>query len=146
MTRGADEPGPASHAVRYQNDLTGIRASDLRGFFEGWPAPPSPDRHLAILERSTHVVLALAGSRVVGFANAISDRELSGYIPLLEVLPPWRRGGVGSELIRRLLAEIGPLYMIDAVCDPPLAGFYERLGFRQLVGMARRNTGAFRSD
>ncbi len=27
----------------------GVEPGDLVGFFEGWPAPPSPERHLALL-------------------------------------------------------------------------------------------------
>lgn len=62
----------------------------LTGFFEGWPSPPSEERHLALLRGSSHVVLAWHAEEIVGFVTAISDGVLAAYIPLLEVRPGWR--------------------------------------------------------
>src|SRR5438067_2315325 len=128
--------------VRYRTRIDGFTVADLGGFFAGWPRPPPPARRLEILAAASHVVLALDGGRLVGHATAISDRLLSAYIPLLEVLEPYRRRGIGSELVRRLLAEIGNLYMVDLVCDDALRPFYERLGFQALTGMALRRRDA----
>jgi GNAT superfamily N-acetyltransferase len=75
----------------------------------------------------------------VGFVNALSDGELSVYIPLLEVRRSHRGRGIGSELVRRVMSHFGDAYMIDAVCDPQIAPFYERLGLTRLTGMAYRN-------
>ena len=77
------------------------------GFFEGWSTPLTPSEHLLLLRRATHVVLAMEGSTVVGFGNALSDGILSAYIPLLEVVPSRRGQGIGSELIRHLLVDLG---------------------------------------
>lgn len=128
-------------AVEYTTSLAGVAPEHLHGFFEGWPNPPTPERHLEILRGSYRVVLARkAGApAVIGFANAVSDGVLSAFIPLLEVLPAHRGHGVGSELARRLLAELDHLYSIDVVCDPELQSFYERLGMQPLLGMAVRN-------
>ncbi len=109
------------------------------GFFEGWPSPPSPEEHLLLLRASTHVALALDDNRVIGFANALSDGVLSAYIPLLEVLPPYRRQGIGSKLIRMLLDAVGELYMVDVICDDDVLAFYEALGFQQAGGAVRCN-------
>jgi predicted N-acetyltransferase YhbS len=88
------------------------------------------------------VVLARDGSEIVGFVTAISDGELAAYIPLLEVRREWRGRGVGVELVRRMLARLEGLYMVDVVCDPELIPFYERFGMIPLAGMARRNRSA----
>ena len=127
----------------FTDSLEGVRASHLSGFFVGWGrARPTPERHLEILRASTHVVLARESeTRVVGFINAISDGVLAAYIPLLEVLPDWQRRGIGSELVRRIVRRLDEMYMIDVVCDPDVAPFYERLGFGRVIGMARRNYG-----
>lgn len=127
--------------IEYRQDADGITEEHLRGFFEGWPSPPTPARHLEILRHSSHVVVAFDDSteRVVGFVNAITDHVLAAYIPLLEVLPEYRGRGIGSELVRRLLARLRDTYMIDVVCDEAVAPFYDRLGFRRLVGMGIRN-------
>jgi len=128
-------------SISYQNNLDSIQPQHLTGFFEGWPNPPTPETHLRILDQSDHVVLAVdeVSQRVVGFVTAISDGVLSAYIPLLEVLKPFQRQGIGSELIARILKELGAIYMIDLLCDRELEGFYERLGMNAASGMSIRN-------
>ncbi|WP_218212220.1 GNAT family N-acetyltransferase, partial [Pseudomonas sp. 2822-15] len=76
----------------------------LQGFFVGWPNPPSSHTHLKLLEKSTHIVLAVddENEQVVGFITAISDGVLSAYIPLLEVLTEYQGRGIGKELVRRM--------------------------------------------
>lgn len=114
----------------YASSADLIREEQLAGgFFVGWPIKPTPERHLDILRRSYAVELALDQEHVIGFATAISDGVISAYIPLLEVLPDHQRRGIGSELIRRLVAQLDGLYMIDLSCDADLQTFYERLGF-----------------
>jgi ribosomal protein S18 acetylase RimI-like enzyme len=125
--------------VTYANDVSAVSPDQLHGFFEGWPDPPNPDRLLEILRHSSHVALALEGSMVVGFVNAISDGVLSAYIPLLEVRREYRRRGIGSRLVRLLLDELRGLYMIDLICDPQLQPFYERIGFQPATGAILRN-------
>jgi ribosomal protein S18 acetylase RimI-like enzyme len=126
--------------IVYRDDLTGIEASHLAGFFEGWPKPPTAETHLRLLARSDELVLAWddEANRVVGFITAISDGVLSAYIPLLEVLPEYRGGGIGSELLRRMLAKLENYYMVDLVCDPHMASFYERFGLSRATAMAFR--------
>jgi ribosomal protein S18 acetylase RimI-like enzyme len=129
--------------IDYVTSLEGIAPQDLEGFFVGWPRRPSPEQHLALLHGSSHVVLARDGQRVVGFASAISDGVLSAYVPLLEVLPEHKGRGVGTELMRRLLDDLGDLYMVDVSCDESLVPFYERLGLQRLdAAMGTRNRGA----
>jgi ribosomal protein S18 acetylase RimI-like enzyme len=125
--------------IQYQNSLEGIRANQLERFFVGWPNPPTPTTHLEILKRATHLVLALDGSRVIGFVTAISDGILCAYIPLLEVLPSHQHQGIGSELMRRMLERLHEMYMIDLLCDPELQAFYSRVGMEESTGMLVRN-------
>lgn len=126
--------------IEYTETLAGITADDLRGFFVGWPNPPTPETHLRLLERSDHVLLAVEREteRVVGFVTAISDSVLSAYIPLLEVLPEYQAQGIGSALMERMLAKLSVLYMVDTLCDPDLQPFYERFGMRRAVGVCVR--------
>jgi ribosomal protein S18 acetylase RimI-like enzyme len=127
--------------IEYTDSLEGVEPQQLQGFFVGWPSPPSPERHLELMRGSAAVVLARDGEAVVGFVTAISDGVLSASIPLLEVLPEYQGRGIGSELVRRLLAALDGLYMIDLSCDAELEPFYARLGFRMLErGMGIRNS------
>jgi ribosomal protein S18 acetylase RimI-like enzyme len=129
--------------IEYTSSSDGVEPPDLEGFFVDWPTPPSAEHHLALLRGSSHLVLARDGARVVGFATAISDGVLSAYIPLLEVLPEYQGQGIGTELVRRLLAVLGGLYMVDLVCDEDVVPFYERLGLQRLdAGMGLRNRDA----
>lgn len=131
--------------VRYTTSLEGVTADSLRGgFWVGWPQPPSAEMHLAMLRGSEAVVLAIAGEsgEVVGFVNAVGDGVLAAYLPCLEVLPAWQGQGIGWELVRRVIAEISPRYMIDLVCDDDLVPFYERLGLVPYRAMIRRDRAA----
>ena len=128
--------------IDYTDRLDELEPGHLGGFFVGWPNPPSAERHLELLRGSAAVELALDGDngQVVGFVTAVGDGVLSAYIPLLEVLPAYQGRGIGSELVRRLLARLADLYMVDVCCDAELEPFYRRLGFRTLDrGMGIRN-------
>lgn len=129
-----------SDELSFQTDLAGLTPAQLTGFFEDWPQPPSSETLYRLLEGSQARVLArLPDGQVIGFVNALSDGVLSAYIPLLEVRREWRGQGVASQLIKRLFAELGDLYMIDTACDDDLVPFYERFGMRRGNAMIRRD-------
>ena len=129
--------------IAYSETLEGVEPAHLGCFFVGWPQRPSAERHLAMLRGSDHVVLARDGQRVVGFVTAVSDGVLSAFIPLLEVLPEYQGRGIGTELMRRMLARLESLYMVDLCCDAELEPFYARLGLGTLDrGMGLRNSRA----
>jgi len=133
--------------IRYLDDAATLTADRLgRGFFEGWPDPPSPELHLAHLCGAEAAIVAVddATGDVVGFVTAIGDGVLAAFIPLLEVLPAYRGRGIGSELVRRVLDRLRDRYSVDLVCDPELVPFYERLGGRVLAAVGWRNREAFR--
>lgn len=126
--------------IRYSESIEGIRPEQLDGgFFVGWLNHPDSDAHLQILQGSYKVWMALDGNQVVGFINAISDGVLSAFIPMLEVLPEYQGQGIGQELTKRMLGSLDHLYSIDLMCDEDVVPFYEKLGLRQLGGMAFRH-------
>jgi predicted N-acetyltransferase YhbS len=131
--------------IQYTDSLVGIVPEQLSGgFFVGWPNPPSAVTHLRMLRGSAHVWLAIDDDtgQVVGFVSAISDGVLAAYIPLLEVLPGYQEGGIGTELMRRMLETLAGFYMVDLLCDEELLPYYERLGMRRATGMLVRNYAA----
>ena len=126
--------------IQYVDSVDGMRAEKLRGFFQGWANPPSPETHLELLRSSDEIVLAAddeTGS-VVGFVTAISDGVLSAYIPFIEVLPGYQGRGIGSELMRRIVAKLEGLYMVDVCCDEELQPFYARFGMKPGCSMVLR--------
>ncbi|TKI59493.1 GNAT family N-acetyltransferase [Lysinibacillus mangiferihumi] len=125
----------------YKNSLKGISANMLNGFFVDWPNPPNPQTHLRLLQNSSKIVLAIDEhtNEVIGFITAISDGVLSAYVPLLEVLPPYKNKGIGKELVSRMLKELDEIYMIDLCCDDDLVPYYEKFGMMKTNGMVYRN-------
>lgn len=127
--------------ISYQETLDGVTADRLQGFFVGWPDPPSAATLLRVLQGSTHIVLARDDEtgQVVGYITAVTDGVLAAYIPHLEVRPDLQGRGIGSELVRMMLARLRSIYMVDLICDPELQPYYERLGMRPWTGMIVRN-------
>ena len=127
--------------IQYLHSVEGISAAQLTGFFVGWPNPPSPKVHLELLVQSDEIVLAqnTSNGHVVGFITAITDRVLSAYIPLLEVLPGYQQQQIGKMLVKKMLERLENYYMVDLLCDAELQPFYEQFGMRRATGMFVRN-------
>ena len=128
--------------VEYVEGDATITADQLRGgFFEGWPQPPSPEVHLAHMRGAEASILAIdpKTGQVVGFVSAVGDGVLTAFVPLLEVLPGYRGRGIGTELMRRMLARLSDRYAVDLVCDPEVAPFYRGLGGTTSTAVMWRN-------
>ncbi|MBB6677814.1 GNAT family N-acetyltransferase [Cohnella lubricantis] len=126
----------------YVNSLEGINDEQLdTGFFHGWPSSPPVNKFYEILNNSTYICLALDSetNKVVGFINALSDKVLTAYIPLLEVIPQYQGRGIGTELVLRMQEQIKDYYMIDLLCDESIQEFYLDMGMTRATGMMVRN-------
>ncbi len=128
--------------IKYQDNMGGVSAGRLKGFFVGWPNPPSPAMHLKLLNNSGMRILAIDAKtgNVLGFITAITDGVLSAYIPFLEVLPPYQGCGIGKELVRRMMVKLKKAYMIDLVCDQDLQKFYKKFNMFPAGAMIKRNS------
>ena len=127
--------------IEYRESAEGITTEMLLDFFEGWPNPPSSTTHLKILSQSAFVVLAFDTdlNRVVGFINAVSDNILCAYIPLLEVVPEYRKQGIGGKLTEKMIEKLNHFYMVDLICNEELQPFYKQFGMGPYSGMVIRN-------
>jgi ribosomal protein S18 acetylase RimI-like enzyme len=127
--------------IVYGDTIERISADQLSGgFFDGWLYPLDPETHLRLLQGSDVVVIALddESKQIVGFITAITDGVLAAYIPLLEVLPPYRDQGIGSELLRRMLNHLERYGVVDLLCDLELQPWYRRFGMHPASGMLLR--------
>lgn len=116
-------------------------AAVISGFFSDWTNPPTPELTRRILDQSYRAFVAVDPERnaVVGLVTCVSDGLISAYVPLLEVLEPYRRRGLGRALCEEMFKSLANIYMIDLVCDANVVGFYERLGMKQAGAMIFRN-------
>jgi GNAT superfamily N-acetyltransferase len=96
----------------------------------GWTHAGDPARLRTAIEHSSYAVVALEGSRVVGFARAMSDEAFAVYIADILVSPDRQRQGIGRTLAEAILDH----YPMDRfhhqvlVAERGAEGFYRRLG------------------
>jgi N-acetylglutamate synthase-like GNAT family acetyltransferase len=102
-----------------------VRAAWLNPFDLDWP----------------RFVVATWGPDTIGVGQVKPHRDGTRELASIAVVPEWQGQGVGSFVIRTLLArEAGPLYLMTA---PKTAGYYPRFGFHkvpptELTGYFRR--------
>jgi ribosomal protein S18 acetylase RimI-like enzyme len=88
-----------------------------------------PERFKTMLEHTNRTVLALDGSRIVGFARALCDEVSNGYISMVAVAADKRGQGIGRDLVRQLIKEDpGITWILGA--GRGSSGFWERVGFQ----------------
>jgi hypothetical protein len=68
--------------ITYSDNVGGLRAEQLTGFFVGWPVAPSATTLLRVLQASYRSMVAIDDDtgQVVGVINALSDGLLAGFI------------------------------------------------------------------
>lgn len=98
-----------------------------------------PIRFAKMMERADRTVVALDGDRVVGFGRALCDGVSNGYLSMIAVAPDERRQGVGTELVRRLMADDEDENMTWVLrAGRNSGGFWKKLGFSEsTVAMER---------
>ena len=88
-----------------------------------------PERFKKMLENTNRTVVAVDGSRIVGFARALCDEVSNGYISMVAVAADKRGQGIGRELVRQLIKDdAGITWVLRA--GRGSSGFWERVGFR----------------
>lgn len=61
--------------IEYKVNIEGISPDMLDGFFDGWPNPPSPEKHLQLYRRtgswvSLQFSLSKRGGQLIGHRNS----------------------------------------------------------------------------
>ncbi len=98
----------------------------------GWRSRVEDQSRFAQMMRgATRTVVAFDGDRVVGFGRALTDGASNGYISTLAVASDYRRLGIGTELVRRLMeVQASPGQMTWVLrAGQGSEKFWSRLGF-----------------
>jgi GNAT superfamily N-acetyltransferase len=94
-----------------------------------WSSAEKPDLLLKALANSHSLVTAWDGQRLVGLGNAISDGYLAVYYPHLLVLPAYQGRGIGTRLMRWLMARYDGFHQHVLLADGRAIEFYRKCGF-----------------
>ena len=114
-----------------------ITPADLLPLFAqaGWTANRSSEAIQTLLDHTRVYLGVWDGTRLVGFARAITDDLFRAYIEDVIVDSTYRGQGIGAEIMRHLLTRLAHVEEITLNCEDHLIPFYERFGFER-VGMA----------
>ena len=96
-----------------------------------WSSAQTPELLHKALSGSHSLLTAWDGTRLVGLGNAISDGYLVVYYPHLLVLPEYQGRGLGTELMRRLMARYPGFHQHMLVADGRALDFYQKCGFER---------------
>lgn len=89
-------------------------------------------RFRKMMERADRTVVAFENSRVIGFARALCDDVSNGYVSMVVVAADKRGQGIGTEMVKRLIAddEDGNVtWVLRAGRDS--GDFWRKLGFTE---------------
>lgn len=78
----------------------------------------------------------LAGGKLVGFIEVVSDGVDDAYIRNLIVHPDYQRQGIGLKLLQMTKERIRAdgIKTVNLLFEPELARFYQKAGFRIVSG------------
>lgn len=86
---------------------------------EGWTSYTSDPEATwqALTAPGVCTVVAQDGSRIVGFAQILSDGQIAAFLSAIIVHPDYRRQGIGRQLIREAFKRTGGKRGVDLVTD-----------------------------
>ena len=123
--------------IHYGDDKL-VRGSEVREMYveAGWSLLGS--RETSDIEESIRhsnvFVTARDGAKLIGFVSALSDRAYYAHVTEFLVRRSHQGRGIGSELIRSLLAALSREQVITIFAEPDAEVFYRRFGFASTAG------------
>ena len=117
-----------------EKDANGpVEAPELNDLFRTnhWEVDPVEKLAAALTNSWGWVTARTADGRLVGFVQVISDGIRHAYILKMVVHPEFRRRGIGSRVMKELMALLNDHGMLPTlVATPGNEGFYAHFGFR----------------
>jgi len=98
----------------------------------GWTAyTDQPETLRRGFENSLLTLAAYEENRLIGVLRAVGDGQTIVFVQDLLILPEYQRRGVGTALLRELLARYPQVRQIELTADdsPSLLAFYRKAGF-----------------
>lgn len=105
----------------------------------GWMNPSEVD-DIGILQKivqnSALFAAAFDGEKMIGMGRALSDLVSDAYIQDVTVLEPYRKMGIGREIVQTLIRELKEkgVDWIGLIAQPGTKNFYTPLGFEPMPG------------
>ncbi|MAF09197.1 GNAT family N-acetyltransferase [Candidatus Poribacteria bacterium] len=103
----------------------------------GWAHDRDLDGIQRMLDATPVMLGAWADGRLVGYARAITDGVYRALIDDVVVDEARRKAGIGSEVMRRLVARLREMHIEEVFlrCGDTMEPFYARLGFSKSGGV-----------
>lgn len=98
----------------------------------GWTAyTDQPETLRRGFENSLLTLAAYEENRLIGVLRAVGDGQTIVFVQDLLILPEYQRRGVGTALLRKLLARYPQVRQIELTADdsPSLLAFYRKASF-----------------
>ena len=129
---GYQSNGVISMTYRY-NEAVPVKAlADLREAV-GWNRMER--EYQSPLLTSFYHIAVYEGDKLIGYIDSVSNGVTDAYIQDLMVHPEFQSKGIGTELMRQMIAHLKEkhIYMISVVYEESLRPFYQRFGFYQML-------------
>lgn len=130
MAGGSARVGPADIQIKETRDLP---IESVVALYQslGWSAAEKPVALHKALLGSHSLVTAWQGGRLVGLGNTLSDGQLVVYYSHLLVDPEFQAQGIGTQLMRRLMAHYEGFHQHVLVADGRAIEFFRKCGFER---------------
>ena len=117
--------------IIYKDDLEGVDWDEMKATLreDQFDNGRTPAQLEASFSQSAHICLAYTNGQLIGTARALSDGVCNGYIVDVWTLTAYRRRGIASAMMRRLLDRM-PGQHVYLFSDDS-AEFYKKLGFEE---------------
>lgn len=117
--------------LTYSNEITAVDWADVVELYRLTLGKRNPEKLRRAYEASAAKIVAFDGARLVGMGRGLSDGEYQAAIYDVVVLPDYQKQGIGTEMMKRLIAQL-PVDNIILYAVPGKEAFYRKTGFRKM--------------